>query len=154
MKKTLLIFFTLLMACGPKNGENQVENRNEVPIDSAIEQSSKNDNKVIQIPEKSDQEQPIDTFFYTNRLHQKIADRNRLDMFKVNSETRLDIVGKSVPELKYEIGEGVNHFLISNLRELDTMNFGWIETVEWSTDLRGDDTKKFIFDHGILKEVN
>jgi hypothetical protein len=96
---------------------------------------------------------PIDTFFFTNTSYSAIGELNKLDMFILDKQNVLHICGKSVGDIQYKIGEGIKDFLSKNIEGIDTMNFNTVENIEWSTDLRGDDIKKFLFKSGKLSEV-
>jgi len=94
-----------------------------------------------------------DTFFFTHPEHKKIADVNQLDMFKLVSTDKLLICGKPVNELKYKIGQDITDFFKNNIQGTDTMNFNEIKVIDWSSDLRGDDSKLFFFNSGKLTEI-
>jgi len=92
-------------------------------------------------------------FFFTNSDFKEIGDRNQLEMFALQSPDTLLICGKMVGELKYKIGDTVGEFLNKNLEGVNTINLKNVEIIEWSSDLRGDDTKLFLFTSGKLTKV-
>ncbi|UZR93829.1 hypothetical protein [Chondrinema litorale] len=143
MKYYLYIILISIAACNSNNIEKENLDMESVILDTISSSQLKANVELMS----------EDTFFYTNRLHKQIAENSNLDMFKINLEDKLDIVGLVVDEIQYKQGENVNSFLRKNISGLDTIDFNWIKSIEVSTDLRGDDTKIFLFNNGKLIEV-
>ena len=145
-KTLILLVSTTLYACAGRQTNKNTDTVSTDTFPTTHIDSKKHTDRVISVDK-------VDTFFFTNSYYKEIGDRNQLEMFTFQSPNTLLICGKSVDELKYKIGDNIREFLAKNIEGIDTMNLKSIEIIDWSTDLRGDDTKLFIFKTGRLTEI-
>ncbi len=132
----LFLLIVVLVSCG-KNSDN-TKKIEEIPKKKPI-------TKIV----KPIETVHLDSFFYTSIELQKIGEQYNYEMLRHTNNSLL-VTGIFYEEFPFEIGDSSSHFFKEYFKGYDINKFASIDTVEFSSDIRGDDTRFLIIKDGLL----